>query len=74
QNMLLSTLVKIHPRTDFASYVDIIDEITRAESILQNDREYVQEYLVKNVEALGPEKFSDTIFNYRYALDSWHPE
>ncbi|HEQ98991.1 MAG TPA: biopolymer transporter ExbD [candidate division Zixibacteria bacterium] len=72
-NMLLSTLVKIHPRAEFSDYVNIIDEIARTESILQNDREYIEDYLVKNTEALGPEKFTDTAFSYRYTLDSWHP-
>jgi biopolymer transport protein ExbD len=74
RNMLLSTLIKIHPGASFSNYVDILDDIARAEAILQNNREFVEEYLVVNTEKLGPERFTDSVFSYRYTVGSWNSE
>lgn len=72
RNFLLSTLIKVHPGADFSCYVDLLDEISRAERILQNDREFVSKYVVKNTEELGVLSFTDTTFSYRYTTSAWH--
>jgi biopolymer transport protein ExbD len=72
RDMLLSTLIKIHPGADFSCYVDILDDISRVEKILQNDGEFVSKYIVKNTEELGVLSFTDTTFSYRYTTSAWH--
>ncbi len=72
QNYFLSTLIKVHPGADFSRYVDILDDISQAEIILQNDREFVSKYIVKNTEKLGALSFTDTTFSFRYTTSAWH--
>jgi hypothetical protein len=72
RDMLLSTLIKIHPGADFSCYVDILDDISRVEKILQSDGEFVSKYIVKNTEELGVLSFTDTTFSYRYTTSAWH--
>lgn len=72
RDMLLSTLIKIHPGAGFSCYVDILDDISRVEKILQSDGEFVSKYIVKNMEELGVLSFIDTTFSYRYTTSAWH--
>ena len=72
-NMLLSTLVKIHPRARFEIYVKILDDFARIEQNLNRDREYLADYLVVNLDTLGPEKFCGNSFSYRYTTAEWNP-
>lgn len=72
QNYFLSTLIKVHPGADFSCYVDLLDDISQAERILQNDREFVSKYIVKNTEDLGVLSFTDTTFSFRYTTSAWN--
>ena len=71
-NMLLSTLVRIHPEAKFDHYIEILNDFTKIEQMLKNDREYIEAYLVKNIENLGSEKFRDSTFSYRYTTAEWN--
>jgi len=71
-NYFLSTLVKIHPKADFSTYVDILDDFGRVERILKQDPDYLKDYLDENRRVLGEDKFTDTTFSYRYTTASWN--
>ena len=73
ENMLLSTLVKIHPRARFELYIKILDQFAKIEQNLNRNREYLTEYIVVNLETLGPEQFNDSSFSYRYTTAEWNP-
>lgn len=72
-NMLLSTLVRIHPEAKFDHYIEILNDFAKIEKMLKKDREYIEAYLVMNIEKLGPEIFRDSTFSYRYTTAEWNP-
>jgi len=71
-NKFLSTLVKIHPKADFSTYVRILDHFGRVEDSLKADREFLEDYLTENRDVLGESKFTDTTFSYRYTTTPWN--
>jgi len=65
--------VRIHPGAKFDHYIGILDDFVKVEQRLKDDREYIEAYLVENIETTGSENFRDSTFSFRYTSAEWNP-